>query len=105
MEACDCTTFHWPSSRAKTPVIRTGRSRPPAVGGHGGHDLLARPPLIGVGADVNGIGTLREPGPYPLRIARVLRLEQPVKHHPDFILRPGSGHGLPLTSARYRAVR
>jgi hypothetical protein len=29
-----------------------------AGGGHGVHDLLARPPLIGVGADVNGIGTL-----------------------------------------------
>src|ERR1035438_4295126 len=92
MEACDCTTFHWPCSRISTPVIRTGRSppartreapaplspgdialdvnvdvigyRPDAVaaagGGHGIHDLRARPPLLGVGPDMDGIGTLRE---------------------------------------------
>jgi len=31
MEACDCMTFHWPSSRTRTAVIRTERSPPPAA--------------------------------------------------------------------------
>src|ERR1039457_3036034 len=30
MEACDCTTFHWPFSRIRTQVIRAGRSPPSA---------------------------------------------------------------------------
>jgi hypothetical protein len=75
-----------------------------ADGGHSVYDLLARPPLFGVGADMNGIGTLREHGPHLLGIARAQRFEQLVKHRPDFILAQFQPCASPLASAGYRAV-